>query len=279
MLLVRAVHHDLLRRVAARSNQGSNNGGKEYNSPGAEPLWGRRMTAGRRKAPTMSQELQCSRPTFDSERPRVWKWGRQTSNVPRAPTNLVTSLTVIQYSFTLSMHLTWGVAQLHIYVGHNSWANWARLMHFCHIAANCLLTQTSVAFYTLHYGSISRGVMKGQWGRNYLGAESLWGRWMITGAPKNPNNFTHTFFNTVHLLPEDLRFENGGAKLASCPGRYLTSLRPCQSGDQFRQEIHPLTFVLQNDDADNCGLTNCNGNSPETVFFDFILEACKLLSQ
>ena len=182
MLLVRAVHHDLLRRVAARSNQGSNNGGKEYNSPGAEPLWGRRMTAGRRKAPTMSQELQCSRPTFDSERPRVWKWGRQTSNVPRAPTNLVTSLTVIQYSFTLSMHLTWGVAQLHIYVGHNSWANWARLMHFCHIAANCLLTQTSVAFYTLHYGSISRGVMKGQWGRNYLGAESLWGRWNTAGA-------------------------------------------------------------------------------------------------
>jgi len=27
-------------------------------------------------------------------------------------------------------------------------------MHFCHIAASCLLTYTSVAFYTLHYGSI-----------------------------------------------------------------------------------------------------------------------------
>jgi len=37
-------------------------------------------------------------------------------------------------------------------------------------------------------------------------------------APKSPNNVTRTFFNTVHLLPEDLRFENGGAKLASCPG-------------------------------------------------------------
>jgi len=26
---------------------------------------------------------------------------------------------------------------------------------------------------------------------------------------------------------ENLSFEHGGAKLASCPGRYLTSLRPC----------------------------------------------------
>jgi len=81
------------------------------------------------------------------------------------------------------------------------------------------------------------------------------------GAPKNPNNVTRTFFNTVHFLPEDLRFENGGAKLASCPERHLASLRPCQSGDSFREETHPLTFMLQ-----NCGLTNCTGNSPETGF-------------
>jgi len=48
---------------------------------------------------------------------------------------------------------------------------------------------------------------------------------MIAGMPKNPNNVTRTFFNTVHLLPEVLTFENGGAKLASCPGRNQTSLR------------------------------------------------------
>jgi len=47
------------------------------------------------------------------------------------------------------------------------------------------------------------------------------------GAPKSPNNVTSTVFNTVHLLPKDRRFEHGGAKLASCPGRHLTSLRPC----------------------------------------------------
>jgi len=45
-------------------------------------------------------------------------------------------------------------------------------------------------------------------------------------APKSLNNITSTSFNTVHLLPKDLRFEYGGAKLASCPGRHLTSIRP-----------------------------------------------------
>ena len=63
MLLVRAVCHDLLRCVTARSNQGHNDGGQ-----GALFL-GRRMTAGCRKVLTMSQQLQCSK--FASERPQV----------------------------------------------------------------------------------------------------------------------------------------------------------------------------------------------------------------
>jgi len=32
--------------------------------------------------------------------------------------------------------------------------------------------------------------------------------------------------STEDLLPKDLKIEHGGAKLVSCPGRYLTSLRP-----------------------------------------------------
>ena len=48
----------------------------------------------------------------------------------------------------------------------------------------------------------------------------------LRGALKRPINVTCTFFNTVHLLPKDLRFEYGGAKLASCPRPHLTSLRP-----------------------------------------------------
>ena len=34
------------------------------------------------------------------------------------------------------------------------------------------------------------------------------GRRMTAGAPKSPNNATSTFFNTVHLLSKDLRFEH-----------------------------------------------------------------------
>jgi len=77
---------------------------------------------------------------------------------------------------------------------------------------------------------------------HYGGAESL--QW----APKSPNNVASTFFNTVCLLPEDLRFEHGGAKLASCPGRCLTSLRPClyQSdlGVAFRSMIENIARWL-----------------------------------
>jgi len=66
----------------------------------------------------------------------------------------------------------------------------------------------------------------GQGGHNSPGAGSLWGRQMSAGSPKSLNNFTGTFFNTVPFLPKDLRFELGGAKLVSFPGRRLTSLRP-----------------------------------------------------
>ena len=52
-----------------------------------------------------------------------------------------------------------------------------------------------------------------------LGAESL-------GPPKSPNNVASTFCDKVHLLPKDLRFKHGGAKLVSCPGRHFTSVRP-----------------------------------------------------
>jgi len=60
----------------------------------------------------------------------------------------------------------------------------------------------------------------GQGGHNSPGAKRL------RGAGKS-QQYHNTFFNTVNLLPKELRLEHGGAKLASCPGRHLTSLRPC----------------------------------------------------
>jgi len=52
------------------------------------------------------------------------------------------------------------------------------------------------------------------------------------------------------LLPKDLRFEHGGAKLVSCPRRHLTSLRPCtsrlssQNGEICLQKDLPISGKL-----------------------------------
>jgi len=58
----------------------------------------------------------------------------------------------------------------------------------------------------------SRGVTTGEQGGHIAhGAKSL-------GSPKSPKNVASAFFIRVHLLPKDLRFERGGARLASYPG-------------------------------------------------------------
>ena len=49
------------------------------------------------------------------------------------------------------------------------------------------------------------------------------------GTEKSQQSHKYFLFNIVHLLSKNLRFEHGGAKLASCPGRHLTSLRPCST--------------------------------------------------
>jgi len=71
-------------------------------------------------------------------------------------------------------------------------------------------------------------------GDNCPGAKSLRAR------PKSPNSITSTSFNTEHLLPKDLRFDHGGAKLSSCPGRHLTSLRPYDSKTFLLSLLHQL---------------------------------------
>jgi len=40
---------------------------------------------------------------------------------------------------------------------------------------------------------------------------------LLREAPKSPNNVTSTFFSTVNLLPKDLRFDRGDAKLCFLP--------------------------------------------------------------
>jgi len=68
----------------------------------------------------------------------------------------------------------------------------------------------------------SRGVTRGERRAHFPGAESL------RGALKSPNNVTSSFFNTVHLLPEELRFWTCGRQtcfLTRVPFNLVTPLR------------------------------------------------------
>jgi len=66
------------------------------------------------------------------------------------------------------------------------------------------------------------------------------------GEAKRSNNVASTLFNAVHFLPNDLRFEYGGAELTLCPGRHLTSFRPCE-GEPLDFEIRhfSITFLAK----------------------------------
>ena len=63
------------------------------------------------------------------------------------------------------------------------------------------------------------------------------------GALKSPKNVASTFFNTVHLLTKDFRFEHRGAKLLSCPGRHLTSVRPYIEAKEISAQIDYVLLI------------------------------------
>jgi len=54
---------------------------------------------------------------------------------------------------------------------------------------------------------------------------------------------TSTFFNRVHLLTQDLKFERGSAKLVSSPGRHLASLHLLASAECPKACHNCRTFV------------------------------------
>ena len=70
----------------------------------------------------------------------------------------------------------------------------------------------------------TRDVTTGARGHSFSGAESLRGE-------KSHSSVISTFFRTVHLLPKDLRFKHGGAKLISpgaiYPRRYAPAHHDC----------------------------------------------------
>jgi len=89
------------------------------------------------------------------------------------------------------------------------------------IQCQCTFTERLCPFYLHHNENAPCYAGGGRGGHNSLGAGSLWGRHKVS-----PNNVTNTFFNTVHLLPNDLRFKHRVVNLLLAPGaiKPLTSL-------------------------------------------------------
>jgi len=64
-------------------SRGETRGQWEHNSPGAESLWGRRMTAGGDEKSNQCHKYFLQYSTFASERFQARTWGRQT--IPSCP--------------------------------------------------------------------------------------------------------------------------------------------------------------------------------------------------
>jgi len=82
------------------------------------------------------------------------------------------------------------------------------------------------------------------------GAESPWGRRITAWGGKKIQQ-CHKYFlkySSLHLLPKDLRFEHGGAKLAYCPGHHSTLLRPWHVAQNrgSRNYTYRFTFFPSN---------------------------------
>jgi len=62
-------------------------------------------------------------------------------------------------------------------------------------------------------------------GHNYPWAESLWGRQMAAGGAEKFQQCHKYFLQCSKFACRRAQFRTWGTKLASCPGRHLTSLR------------------------------------------------------
>ena len=67
-------------------------------------------------------------------------------------------------------------------------------------------------------------------------------RRMAAGVSKKSQQYHKYFFNIENLLPKDLSFEHGDDKLAACPGRHLTSLRPWVNSHMRKYAMTIITW-------------------------------------
>jgi len=119
--------------------------------------------------------------------------------------------------------------------------------HFCSIA-ELIKKLWNWQFRATKYNLTCKGVSTGGKGgtiprasNSYGGAESLQGRPIIVRVPKSPNNVTSTLFNTIYLLPKDLRFEHGAPNLLLTPGAILPRYSPAS--------LHQVSHCVRTFDA------------------------------
>ena len=91
-------------------------------------------------------------------------------------------------------------------------------------------------------GKWEGGTKRNEWGHNFPGAESL------RGAPKSPENVTSTFFDLVHLLQKDLRFDHGGAiyLVTPCTGlqdQILLNYTRIENAHKARKQTFNFCYV------------------------------------
>jgi len=85
-------------------------------------------------------------------------------------------------------------------------------MHFCHVAANCLLLYTHIAFYTLHYGSIRRLV-------------------------PSRNSSTHLYFAKLRCRQTAVWGVTRGERGAQFPGLWITMRTPNYCGGRRKLKM------------------------------------------
>jgi len=106
-----------------------------------------------------------------------------------------------------------------------------------------ILTSSERTFSALSWSHSTLSLPLGKWfkllmipnnqGRNEWARGHNFPHRITIGAPNHCGGrrkvprMSQVLSSTAHLLPKDLKFEHGGAKLVSCLRRNVTSLRPC----------------------------------------------------
>ena len=108
--------------------------------------------------------------------------------------------------------------------------NRIHLIFFSHLEKIRSVTQKNRHAFLSETGKLFANIWRCNEGAQFPGRRITMGAPNHCGgrrrAPKSPDNVTCTFFNAVHLLPKDLRFERGAPNLLLALGPIKTRYAP-----------------------------------------------------